>query len=287
VARSIGYGSDYGVHRFSFESASAPNQADVAQQESGELVKYVAEMGAAPEFITFMSLKGGNDVTHLTVKQMVDLKVVTPRWTVRWRDKAEADGSGFFFGGYTTDEWGDQRVAIRCAPAPGAPGGGKAAPASGSPPPASGSPPPASGSPPPASGSPPPASGSPPPASVKPPPASGLFIEFDLDPGIRAKPDDLVKAVQHYAIGVDDGSIIVPDANMVKPAAAVASDTTGRPRLTATIQVPHSFVDVLEQSQHLEFAIIVDPAAHLPLRVLRFETTLDPAKLKKYAATCH
>ncbi|MGH7095903.1 MAG: hypothetical protein ACREFB_20540, partial [Stellaceae bacterium] len=55
VSRFIDYGSDYGVHRFAFVNpTSSTDIGDEAQQMSGELVRYVVEMGVNAQFVTQM-----------------------------------------------------------------------------------------------------------------------------------------------------------------------------------------------------------------------------------------
>lgn len=117
VSRFINYGSDYGVHRFKFvDPKNTDDISDQAQQMSGELVKYVVEMGVNAQFITQMSLKGPSDINHLKTQQLVDLKVVTPQWHTTWRILAATDGSGFYLAGWTDDEWGQHAIDITCAP---------------------------------------------------------------------------------------------------------------------------------------------------------------------------
>ena len=47
------------------------------------------------------------------------------------------------------------------------------------------------------------------------------------------------------------------------------------------------FAPAIESAAYLGFAFMFDPNAKLPLRLLNFESTLDAAKLKQFAATCH
>lgn len=118
VSRFINYGSDYGVHRFKFvDPKNTDDISDEAQQMSGELVKYVVDMGVNAQFVTEMSLKGPSDLNHLKMQQLIDLKVITPLWHTTWRILADPDGNGFYMAGWTDDEWGRHEVAISCAPA--------------------------------------------------------------------------------------------------------------------------------------------------------------------------
>jgi hypothetical protein len=270
VFRFIDYGSDYGVHRFAFVDPSpGENLSDDAQETSGALVQYVVEMGIDAQFITQMSLKGPDDINHLTMQQLVALKVITPRWSTIWKINASSDGGGFYLGSWTADEWGLHTIAISCAPpqppAPAVAATPSATPAS--------------------TGTPLPSSSSSGPSATPSPPAPGLFLQFALEPGGRGDAADLVKAVKRYVIELDDGSVVVPDTALVQPAYVAA--TKNHTRLAAKIRVSQKFAEALEQSGHIGFAFLFDPAAKLPLRLAQFEADLNGTQLKKFAATCH
>jgi hypothetical protein len=273
VFRFLDYGSDYGVHRFAFvDPPAGADISDDAQETSGALVQYVVEMGVDAQFITQMSLKGPDDINHLTMQQLVALKVITPRWSTTWKINAASDGSGFYLGSWTEDEWGVHTIAISCAPpqppapAPATAGGAPSAnPAS--------------------SGTGLPTSSSSGPSAAPSPPAAGLFLQFALEPGVRGDAADLVKAVKRYVIELDDGSVVVPDTAIVQ--AAYVAATKNHTRLAAKIRVSQKFAEALEQSGHIGFAFVFDPAAKLPLQLAQFEAELNGAQLKKFAATCH
>jgi hypothetical protein len=272
--RFLDYGSDYGVHRFSFTNPqSGEDLSDDAQQMSGALVQYVVEMGVNAQFITQMSLKGPDDINHLTMQQLVALNVITPRWSTTWKINAFGDGSGFFLGGWTEDNWGLHQIAVSCAPpkppTPATAGGAPSASAA----PASGLPSSSGGG------------GTPAPPPVPAPPTPGLFLQFALELGGRGNADGLVKAVKQYVLELDDGSIVVPDSAVVQP--ATVATTSKHTRLAAKIRVSQKFADALEQSKHIGFAFLFDTAANLPLRLAQFEADLNTTLLKKFAATCH
>jgi hypothetical protein len=261
VHRTIDYGSNYGVHRFAFTDQVA-NPADQAQINSAALVQYIIEMGISPDYMTEMVKAGGNNVTNLSMKILQQLKIVTPRWNTKWRITPLPDNSGFFLDGQVTDIWGAHEIAVTCAPKP-APAtqtaSSKAAPAPQTSQPA-------------------------PPAPATPPPSSPVVqIAFSLDPGTRAKAQDVVGAVQSYVLELDDAWTTLPNQAIAKPAAVSGPANS----LTAVLNVSQNGLATLEGASYIGFAFMFDPAAKLPLRLLNFESNLDAAKLKQFAATCH
>lgn len=257
VHRTIEYGSNYGVHRFEFtEQVDSP--ADQAQISSAALVQYITKMGVSPDYMAEMVKQGGNDVTNLSMKVLQQLKIVTPRWHTRWQITPLPDSTGFFLDGQVTDFWGVHEIAVTCArtvaPANQAPT--KAAPTA--------------------------QAGQATPA-VAVPSSAVVQIAFSLDTGTRAKAQDVVGAVQSYVLELDDSWATLSGSAIAQPAAVTGPAN----RLTATINVSKNGLATLEGASYIGFAFMFDPAAKLPLRLLNFESDLNVAKLKQFAATCH
>jgi hypothetical protein len=274
VHRTIEYGSNYGVHRFEFtETVASP--ADQAQINSAALVQYVHEMGISPDYMAQMVKQGGNNVTNLSMKVLQQLKIITPRWHTKWRIAPLPDNSGFFLDGETTDFWGAHEIAVTCAPKP-VPQTGTTQTSPG-PTAATAS---QTGQAPPAAAPAPPAAA---PPAAAPAPSPLVQIAFSLDPGARAKAQDVVGAVQTYVLELDDGWTTLSGPTIAKPAAVTGPAN----RLTAVINVSQNGITTLAGATYIGFAFMFDPAAKLPLRLLNFESTLDDAKLKAFAATCH
>jgi len=115
VYRFMDYGSEYGVHRFFSEGQPGPNTEAETQEVEGLIVQYVAEMGADPRWVTEMS-KGGKtfaEVIHLTMNQMIQLKVVTPRWQTNWAFNT-TDGGVYYLASNTWDPWGEHEIDFAC-----------------------------------------------------------------------------------------------------------------------------------------------------------------------------
>jgi hypothetical protein len=237
-----GYGSNYGVHQFESESKTpGPNLQADTQAVSAEIVAYLTEMGISPNYMVDMVRKKGNEVTNLTMKELQQLNIVTPRWQSKWLITALNDNSGFYLNGTTTDRWGTHEIAFVCPTKPNPP----AQPTLGTPPPV--------------------------------PPA--MEAVFFLDPGTRAKAQDLVGAVQGFVLlqsGVFVTSIIPAHQPPV-----VSSN-----RLRVTLTIPQGLLASLESQPNIGIAFLINPAAKLPMRLLKFESVLDGALLKQYAATC-
>jgi hypothetical protein len=163
VSRTIGYGSNYGVHQFASntQASGAALQSDT-EITSAQLVAYLTEMGISPNYMVDMVQKTGNDVTNLSMKELQQLNIITPRWQSKWLITPLNDNSGFYLNGSTTDRWGTHEIAFVCPAKPTAP----AQPTQGAPAPA--------------------------------PPA--MTAVFFLDLGSRAKAQDLVGAVQGYVL---------------------------------------------------------------------------------------
>jgi hypothetical protein len=232
VYRFMDYGSEYGVHRF-YSDETTPDTEAITQELVGEIVSYVAEMGVDPLWIAQMS-KGGKtfaEVVHLSMDQMIKLRVVSPRWTTSSAIKVSDDGS-YYLAFTTTDPWGTHEIAFGCyRPASGAP---------------------------------------------------QLVATFHLDPGIRAKAEDVAKAVQKYVLQIDDYPIPLGTSVVLVGA------TADKGRLAATINFPLKWLTFPEitGSGHLGFLFVFDPNAKLPMRLLQFESNFDGAALTKFAAGC-
>ena len=242
VSRTIGYGSNYGVHQFESD-AQTPNTDLQAATEvtSAQLVAYLNEMGISPNFMVDMVQKKGNDVTNLTMKELQQLNIVTPRWQSKWLITALNDNSGFYLNGTTTDRWGTHEIAFVCPEKPSPP----AQPAQGT---------------------------SPPP----PPPMNAVFY---LDLGSRAKAEDLTAAVQGYVL-LQSGVFVTSIIPAHQPPAVYSN------QLSVELTIPPGLLASLETQPNIGIAFLINPAAKLPMRLLKFESALDGALLKQYAATC-
>jgi hypothetical protein len=241
VSRTIGYGSNYGVHQFESD-AQTPNTDLQAATEvtSAQLVAYLNEMGISPNFMVDMVQKKGNDVTNLTMKELQQLNIVTPRWQSKWLITALNDNSGFYLNGTTTDRWGTHEIAFVCPEKPSPP----AQPTQGTSPP--------------------------------PPPMNAVFY---LDLGSRAKAEDLTAAVQGYVL-LQSGVFVTSIIPAHQPPAVYSN------RLSVELTIPPGLLASLETQPNIGIAFLINPAAKLPMRLLKFESALDGALLKQYAATC-
>jgi len=252
VVRTIGYASNYAVHQFE----GGDEEQSATEKESAAIVKYLSEMGISPNYMTYMVLKTGNDVTDLTMQQLRDLNIITPHWRSTWQISPRSDNSGFVLNGITTDAWGTQEIDIACGP--------KETPTS------SGGPTPGAGS------APRPGAGSTPAAPKQP----ALTAEFFLDPGPRAKAQDVANAVK--AIDLQLSGLFVPLSLSAKPGdIKVVSN-----RLVAGLTFKASLVPLIEKSPQIGIAFTFDPAAKLPMRLLKFEADLNTALLTRFAKTC-
>jgi hypothetical protein len=250
VYRTIDYGSNYGVHQFYFEGSGPSNPVGTSEIQSAQIVAYLAEMGISPDWITYMVKQGPTNVTNLTMKELQQLSVITPRWKSNWQIAPTSDRSGFYLDGATTDPWGTHDIAFTCAPPATVP------PA----------PPP-----------------TPPGQPAQPPtPPSVLIVTFSVDPGVRAKAQDLMSHVQQYVI--EEGDQLLPLTFLPAQDPPVVD---GSGRLTVKIGLFQSTVDEFENTPYLGFAMIFDPKAKLPLRVLQFDSDLNDTLLKQFAGTCH
>jgi hypothetical protein len=242
VSRTIGYGSNYGVHQFASDTQTSDTDVQAATEvTSAQLVAYLNEMGISPNYMVDMVQKKGNDVTNLTMKELQQLNIITPRWQSKWLITALNDNSGFYLNGTTTDRWGTHEIAFVCAPKPNPP----AQPTQGAPQPAL-------------------------------PP---MTVVFYLDLGSRAKAQDLAGAVQGYVL-LQSGVFVTSIIPAHEPPAVYAN------RLSVSLTIPQGLLASLESQPNIGIAFLVNPAAKLPMRLLKFESGLDGALLKQYAGTC-
>ena len=204
-------------------------------------------MGISPDYMGYMVQKTGNDVTNLSMKVLQQLQIVTPRWQTKWQITPLNDNSGFYLQGTSTDPWGTHEIAFACPP--------KATPSPTQPAPA---------------------------AQPAPSPPA-LEADFYLDPGLRSKAQDVVGAVQEYVL-VLSGQF-VPLSLSAKQAPAQVVGT----RLAKSVSLSGTLLQNLENGNYpdIGMAFIFDPAAKLPMRLLKFEAELDSALLKQFAGTCH
>jgi hypothetical protein len=121
------------------------------------------------------------------------------------------------------------------------------------------------------------------PATQAAPSPPALEADFFLDPGVRSKAQDLVGAVQEYVL-VLSGQF-VPLSLSAKQAPAQVVGT----RLAKSLSLNGTLLQNLEDGNYpdIGLAFIFDPAAKLPMRLMKFEAELDSALLKQFAGTCH
>ena len=246
--RTIGYASNYGVHQF--ESASqTPDPTLQAQTEAvaAQIVTYLSQMGISPDYMGYMVQKTGNDVTNLSMKVLQQLHIVTPRWQTKWQITPLNDNSGFYLQGTSTDPWGTHEIAFVCA--------SKASPS--------------------------PTQPAPPAQAAPSPPA--LEADFYLDPGVRSKAQDVVGSVQEYVLVLSGQFVPISLSAKEAPAQVVGT------RLAKSLSLSGTLLQNLENGNYpdIGLAFIFDPAAKLPMRLLKFEAELDSVLLKQFAGTCH
>lgn len=259
VNRTINYASNYGVHQFEAADQNANQNANIQLQSQTEtaaaaVVAYLSEMGVSPNYMVYMVKKTGNDVTNLTMAELQQLNIVTPRWQTKWQITALGDQSGFSLDGATTDPWGTHDITFACIAKANAPQIVSATQQD---------------------------STAGPSASDQTNKAPVLKATFSLDPGVRAKAQDLVGNVQAYVLELS--GVFVPLVFSAKhtPAAVNAN------RLTTTLEFTQGEVGSLETFPNIGLAFVFNPSANLPMRMLKFEASLDGALLKQFAATCH
>ncbi len=249
IYRTIGYASNYGVHQFESTSGT-PDPTLQAQTEavSAAIVTYLSQMGISPDYMEYMVQKTGNDVTNLSMKVLQQLHIVTPHWQTKWQIAPLNDNSGFYLQGASTDPWGTHEIAFVCPSKP-SPSPTQPAPAT----------------------------------QPAPPSPPALRADFYLDPGVRSKAQDVVGAVQEYVLVLSGQFVPLSLSAIQAPAQVVGT------RLAKSLSLSGTLLQNLESGKYpdIGLAFIFDPAAKLPLRLLKFEAELDSAMLKQFAATCH
>ena len=255
VNRMINYASNYGVHQF--ESADPdPNAKTESETEAAAaaIVAYLSEMGVSPNYMVYMVKKTGNDVTNLTMSQMQQLNIVTPRWQTKWQITALGGQGGFSLDGVTTDPWGTNDITFTCMAKANTPQ---------------------------------PVSATQQDSTAGPSTTDQgnrspiVKATFSLDPGVRAKAQDLVGNVQAYVLELS--GVFVPLVFSAKHTPA----TVAANRLTATLEFNQGEVAALETFPNIGLAFIFNSSANLPMRMLKFQSNLDGALLKQFASTCH
>jgi len=255
INRTINYASNYGVHQF-----EAANQNSNANTESeteaaaAAVVAYLSEMGVSPNYMVYMVKKTGNDVTNLTMAELQQLNIVTPRWQTQWKIAALGDQGGFSLDGVTTDPWGTHDITFACIAKTNTPQTALATDQD---------------------------STAGPPAAAQASKAPVIKATFSLDPGVRAKAQDLAGNVQGYVLELS--GVFVPLVFSAKHTPA----TVAANRLTTTLEFTQGEVGALETFPNVGLAFVFNPSANLPMRMLKFESSLDGALLKQFAATCH
>jgi len=255
VHRTINYASNYGVHQFESADKNPTAQTESeTEAAAAAVVAYLSEMGVSPNYMVYMVKKTGNDVTNLTTAELQQLNIVTPRWQTKWQITALGAQGGFSLDGVTTDAWGTHDITFTCM--------ANANPVQ-----------PVSSTQSDSTAGPPTAGQAKPTAAIK--------ATFSLDPGVRAKAQDLVGNVQGYVLELS--GVFVPLIFSAKhtPAAVVAN------RLATTLQFTPEQVSTLETFPNIGLAFVLNPSANLPMRMLKFEASLDGGLLKQFAATCH
>jgi len=101
----------------------------------------------------------------------------------------------------------------------------------------------------------------------------------DIALGTRAKAQDLVAAVQGYVL-LQSGVFVTSIIPAHQPPAVYAN------RLSVSLTIPQTLLASLESQPNIGIAYLIDPAKKLPMRLLKFESGLDGALLKQYAAAC-
>jgi hypothetical protein len=255
VNRTINYASNYGVHQFEAADEN-PNSQTQSQTEAAAaaIVAYLSKMGVSPNYMVYMVKKTGNDVTNLTMAELQQLNIVTPRWQTKWQITTLGDQSGFSLDGVTTDPWGTHDITFACIakanalqPVSTTQQDSTAGPSKSD--------------------------------QTKQPPA--VKATFSLDPGVRAKAQDLAGNVEGYVLELS--GVFVPLVFSAKHTPA----TVAANRLTTTLQFTPGEVTALETFPNIGLAFVFNPSANLPMRMLKFESSLDGALLKQFAATCH
>jgi hypothetical protein len=264
IVRTVGYDSNYSVHQF--EGGNETQSA--TEVTTAAIVKYLNEMGISPNYLSYMVLKEGQNVTDLTVQQLRDLNIITPHWQSSWQISPRGDNSGFDLKDVITDAWGTHEIDIACAPKKNAAPSGAPAPGGGS---AQGG-----GSAEGAGAAPRPGAGSAPPAPTQP----TLAVKFFLDPGPRGAAQALANAVTTIYLQTNNPGFMWSPLSLAAKPGDVKVDKN---RLEMGLVFSEALID---GSPQIGIAFLFDPGAKLPLRLLKFESDLNGPLLKQFAATC-
>ena len=181
------------------------------------------------------------------MQQMQQLKVVTPRWQTTWQITPLPDNSGFYLDGVTTDFWGTHDIAFTCPE--------KSSPSLAQ-------------------------NGSSSETLQKEPPV--LAATFSLDPGVRGTAADLVSAVVADDLRLS-GSF---EPRLTSRSAKKAAPSVVSNRLTSKWEFSEGQINIIEDLPYIGIAFIFDRAANLPMRLLKFEATLNNDLIKRFVATC-
>lgn len=120
--------------------------------------------------------------------------------------------------------------------------------------------------------------------AVQPPPSPPTLIaNFYLDPGVRANAQNVVGAVQEYVLVLSGQFVPLSLSAKQAPAQVLGA------RLVKSLSLTGTLVQNLESGNYpdIGLAFIFDPTAKLPMRLLKFEASLDSALLKQFAESCH
>jgi hypothetical protein len=119
--------------------------------------------------------------------------------------------------------------------------------------------------------------------AAQPAPTPALIANFYLDPGPRANAQNVVGAVQEYVLVLSGQFVPLSLSAQQAPAQVVGT------RLVKSLSLSGTLLQNIENGNYpdIGLAFIFDPAAKLPMRLLKFEAELDSAQLKQFAGTCH
>jgi hypothetical protein len=113
VRRSMGAGSQFGVHRISTTASLTSREAlEVGQITLGQIVEYVSYMGVRPEFVSELTRASSENINLLTPRQLKELRVVSTPFETTWEIKTK-DGL-FYMLGTTTTNNGIHKMIFMC-----------------------------------------------------------------------------------------------------------------------------------------------------------------------------